>query len=142
MTDKVKNRRRGSMLIEVTMATVILMMIMSVALKVIGFAAHERLAAERRERALFEAANVMEKMAALPFDEITPDRAGRMSLSDTSRQRLPGCELTVQVSTVASAAPAGPAKRIAVKIRWRDQSGQWESPVRLTSWTHDRRARS
>jgi Tfp pilus assembly protein PilV len=136
------NRRRGSLLIEVTMATVILIIIMSVALKVVGFAAHERLAAERRERARFEAANVMEKMAALPFDEITPERAGRIVLSDTSRQRLPGCELTVQVSTVASAAQASPAKRIAVKLRWRGQSGEWESPVRLTSWTHARRVRS
>jgi Tfp pilus assembly protein PilV len=141
MVIEASKRRRGSMLIEVTMASVILIMIMSVALKVVGFAAHERLAAERRERALFEAANVMEKMAALPFDEITPERAGRMTLADDSRQRLPGCELTVLVSTVSSQAQAGAAKRIAVKVRWRDQSGQWEAPVRLTSWTHAGRAR-
>jgi Tfp pilus assembly protein PilX len=143
MTDKVIIRRRGSMLIEVTMATVILIMIMSVALKVMGFAAHERLAALRRERASFEAANVMEQITALRYDEITTERASRMAVSDASRERLPGCELAVDVSTSpATAAPDAPAKRIAVKVRWRGPSGAWELPVRLTAWSFGRRGRT
>jgi Tfp pilus assembly protein PilV len=142
MTARSLTTRKGSMLIEVTMATVLLIIIMSVALKVMGFAARERAAADRRQRALFEAANVMEKMAAYSFAEVTPERALQMTLSDAARLGLPGCELKVDVSTADSASRGGPAKRVAVLVRWRDQSGEWASPVRLTSWIQERRARS
>ncbi len=142
MTTRAIKLRRGSMLIEVTMATVILIVIMSVALKVLGVAAHERVAVERRQRAVLEVANVMERLAADPFDEVTPERAQRMTLSDAARHGLPGCELKVDLSPSETAAKGGAAKRITVQLRWRDRSGEWAGPVRLTSWIYRVRARS
>jgi hypothetical protein len=133
--------RRGSMLVEVTMGTVMLVLIMSVTIKLLGFVAHERGAAERRERALLEAGNVMERITAYSFDEVTPEQAGRISLSELARHALPGSELAVDVAATDRAAGRA-AKRITIRLRWRDRAGQWEAPVRLTSWIEPRRARS
>jgi Tfp pilus assembly protein PilV len=137
--DAFKNRR-GSMLVEVTMATVILMIVMTVAVKTLALAARERSAAERRERALAEASNVMERLTAEPFDEVTPERAHALVLPPLARQVLAHGELSVDVSA-AEPAPGGvAAKRVAVGLRWRNRTGEWETPVRLTSWIYRRRA--
>jgi hypothetical protein len=129
------------MLVEVTMASVILMVLMSVAIKVVGFVAHERGAASRRQRALVEAGNAMERITAYSFDQVTPEEAKRIVLPESARHALPGSELTVDVTTVDRPADRA-AKRITVRLRWRDRAGNWEAPIRLTSWMERRRARS
>ena len=68
-------RRRGSLLVEVAMATVLLMIAMTLTVKVLGFVALERRACERRQRAMLEVANLMERITAYPFDEVTPELA-------------------------------------------------------------------
>ena len=61
-----RSRRRGSLLGEVAMAAVLLMIAMTLTVKVIGLRRLERRASERRQRALFEVANVMERITAHP----------------------------------------------------------------------------
>ncbi len=78
--------RRGSLLAEVTMSTVLLVIIMGMTVKVLGWVALERRAAERREQAVVEVANLMERLAAHPYDEVTPELA---------RIRGPGQDRTV-----------------------------------------------
>ena len=48
---------------------------MTMTVKVLGYAGQQRRAAEHRQRAMLEASNVMERIAGLPFDEVTPERA-------------------------------------------------------------------
>ena len=55
------------------MATVLLMIAMTLTVKVLGWVALERRAAERRQRAVMEVANVMERITAYPFEEVTPE---------------------------------------------------------------------
>ncbi len=86
-------KRRGSLLAEVAMATVILMIAMSLTVKVLGWVALERRAAERRQRAVLEVANVMERITAYPFEEVTPDLTRRITLSTTAGQSLPDSDL-------------------------------------------------
>jgi hypothetical protein len=136
-----KGKRRGSLLVEVSMAMVVLMIIMSVAIKILGFAAHERGAADRRQRAVLEAGNVMERITAYSFDEVTPESVRRIALPESAREALPGSELALEVTTIDRARDRA-ARRITVRLRWRDRAGQWEAPVRLTSWIERRRARS
>jgi Tfp pilus assembly protein PilV len=136
-----KRNRRGSLLVEVSMATVVLMIIMTVAIKILGFAAHERGASDRRQRAVLEAANVMERITANSFDEVTSESVRRTALPKSVLEALPGSELALDVTTIDRAADRT-AKRITVRLRWRDRGGQWEAPVRLTSWIERRRARS
>jgi Tfp pilus assembly protein PilV len=129
--------RRGSLLAEVTMAAVLLMIAMTLTVKVMGYAGIERRATERRQRALLEVANLMERITAYQFDEVTSGRAGRMTISDEARRSLPDPELVVDVAEK----PPGVgrrAKRIAISLRWRGRSGEWERPVRLTSWIERR----
>jgi hypothetical protein len=125
-------------LVEVAMAAVLLMIAMTLTVKVLGLVATERRGTERRQRALVEVANLMERITAYPFDEVTPELGGRLTLSPTGRQSLPDSELKVDV--VGSEPAAGrSAKRIAIRLRWRGSDGEWVAPVRLTSWIERRR---
>jgi hypothetical protein len=120
------------------MAAVLLMIAMTLTVKVLGLVASERRGTERRQRALVEAANLMERITAYPFDEVTPELGKRLTLSPTARQSLPDSELTVDV--VGSEPAAGrSAKRIAIRLQWRGSDGEWVAPVRLTSWIERRR---
>jgi hypothetical protein len=133
--------RRGSMLVEVAMGSVLLVILMTVAVNVVRVAAHERGAAERRQRAVVEAGNVMERITAYAFDDVTLEQARRIALSESARRALPGSELTLDVTTIDGAADRA-AKRITLRLRWHDRAGMWEAPVRLTSWIERRRAGS
>ena len=67
--------RAGSLLVELAMAMVMLAIAMTLTVKVLGSVAMERRSSERRERAVIEVANVMERITAHPFEEVTPDLA-------------------------------------------------------------------
>jgi Tfp pilus assembly protein PilV len=129
--------RRGTLLAEVTMAAVLLMIAMTLTVKVMGYAGIERRATERRQRALYEVANLMERITAHRFDEVTGGLAQRMTLSDEARRTLPDPELVVDVADTEPGA-GRKAKRIGISLRWRGRSGEWERPVRLTSWIERR----
>jgi hypothetical protein len=130
--------RRGSLLPELAMAAVMMTIAMSLTVKVLGHAGYQRRSAEQRQRAIVEVANAMERITADPFDEVTPERARRLSISPESAGSLPGAELTVEVNEERPA-PGRSAKRIAVRLRWKGRSGEWEAPVRLTTWIERRR---
>ena len=98
------------------MATVVLMIIMTVAIKILGFAAHERGAADRRQRAVLEAGNVMERITAYSFDEVTSESVRRIALPESAREALPGSELALDVTTIDRALDRA-AKRITVRLR-------------------------
>jgi hypothetical protein len=125
--------RRGYLLVELSMATMLLAVAMVLTVQLLGWTASERRAVERHERAVQEAANLMERLTALPWDRATPEAAAAVQLSPSSRQALPGCELT---ASVVSLGTDPPAKRIRVLIRWRNRSGVFEAPVRLTAWIY------
>jgi hypothetical protein len=127
--------RRGAILADVGMATIVLLVVMSLMLKILGTVALERRAAEHRQRAGLEVANLMERITAQPFDLVTDELAGKLTVSEPARESLRDFELAVQVADQKrDAAPLRLAKRISITLRWREPSGQWQSPVRLTSW--------
>lgn len=131
--------RRGSLLVELSMAAALLMVAMTLTIKVLGLVAHERRASERRQRALVEVANVMEQITAYPFDKVTPELGGQIKLSETAQQALPGAELAVDVGA-STPGQGRSAKRIGVRLRWRGPGGELVTPVRLTSWIEQRRS--
>lgn len=133
-----RSPRRGSLLLEVAMAAALLMIAMALTVKVLGFVALERRASERRQLAIVEVGNLMERITAYPFEEVTPQLAARMTLSPAARQTLADSELAIEVAN--SEAGAGrSARRIAIRLRWRGPGGDWVAPVRLTSWIERRR---
>ena len=130
--------RRGSLLAEVAMATVMLLIGMTLTVKVMGYVGLQRRSAEHRQRAVQEVANAMERLTAYPFEEVTAERARELSISQTAVQSLPDAELAVNVNESQPGAGRS-AKRIAIRLRWRNRSGEWEAPVRLTTWIERRR---
>jgi hypothetical protein len=131
--------RRGSLLAEVAMSCVVLMIGMALTVKLLGYVAVERREAVRRQHAIVEVDNLMEQLTGYPYGEVTPELARAVTLSESARQSLPDPELKLDISE--SPLEVGrSAKRIAISLRWRDRAGEWQRPVRLTSWIERGRA--
>jgi hypothetical protein len=112
-----------------------LMVAMALTVKVLGWVGVERYSFERRQCALQEAGNLMERLTARPFDAVTNSAGKQLTLSQPARKLLPGGELRVDV--VENDPAGGPdSKRVAVLLRWKTRSGEWDAPVRLTSWIY------
>ena len=128
-------RRRGSLLAEVAMSAVMLMIAMALTMKVVGWVAAERRAWDRRQWAAQEAANLMERVTGRPYESVTASAAEAIGLSPQAKQMLPEAELEVEVREDD---PAGgkDSKRIAIRLRWHNRAGEWDAPVRLTSWIY------
>jgi Tfp pilus assembly protein PilV len=132
-------RRRGFGLIEMAISGLLLAAAMAATVQVVGWVAADRRNVARRERAVVEASNLMERIAARPFDEITPESLAALKLPEAARTSHPGSNLKASV-TAQEDAPA--RKRITVEIRWPDGSGTAGSPVRLVAWSYRKGAPS
>lgn len=127
--------RRGFTLLEVTVASIIMAMMLTVCLQFFRATAAGRRAQEHRQTAIREAANLMERLTVRRWDELTPATVGRVRLSQEAREALPNGQLEIDLTE----SPEGPdAKRIAVLIRWEDRAGRPKLPVRLVAWKYRR----
>jgi hypothetical protein len=122
-------------MIEMAISGLLIAASMAATVQVVGWVATDRRAVGRRERAVVEASNLMERIAARPFEEITPESLAALKLPEAARASLPGSTLN---ATLAAMDDAPARKRITVEIRWRGRSGQSEAPVRLVAWTYRR----
>ena len=113
----------------------VLVVVMGLTVRVLATVAQERKSNMERQQAALAAGNLMERITAHPFEQVTPELARQFSLSDRARRSLRDCELAIAISGGEKSAAGSPeAKRISIRLRWRGRSGQWLSPVRLTSW--------
>jgi hypothetical protein len=119
------------------MSAVMLMMAMGLVAKVVAWTAAERRDLDHRQWAVQEAANLMERLTARPFDSLTTDGVKDLAPSTEAAGLLRDLQLRVEV---ADRDPAGgeDSKRVALTLRWRGRSGEWAGPVRLTSWVYRR----
>jgi type II secretory pathway component PulJ len=118
-------------MLELLIAGVLLGVLMTVCVQMLSAAAAQRRAADDRQTAIREAANLMERLSTVSFDKLTPEGVAKLQLSDEARRALPGGELEIQLSSP----PSEPgAKRIVLLLRWQDRSGRPVRPVRLTAW--------
>ena len=130
-------RRRGFGIAEVAISSVLLVAAMVLAAQFATAVASGRLATGRRQRALQEAAHVMERLTSRPWDELTPALAGSIKLPPDANAFLH--DGTVVVTIVVD--PADPsAKKITVEVG-RGAPSNAPAPVRLVAWTY-RRARA
>ncbi len=96
--------RRGSLLAEVGIATVVLLIVMGMTVRVLATVAQERRAASDCQRGILEAGNLMERITAHDFDEVTPDFVRKIAVSESARRALRDPELSIEVGS-------GPAAR-------------------------------
>ncbi len=128
-------RRRGYGLVELSVATLMLALAMAIVVQTAGWLAAERRGAERRQRALQEAANLMERLTSRPWAELTPELAREQSLSPATKAVLRDGTLEVSIAPTDGDASA---KSIAIRIGWGDRSGNRATPIRLVAWVHRR----
>jgi hypothetical protein len=122
--------RRGIVLMELLVAGALLGTLLVVCLQLIAATSAQHRATDQRQLAVIEVGNVMERLAAQPWSELTPQTAAPR-LSPPVAKRLPSAELKVEVAP----SPAEPdAKRIVVSLRWQDRAGQFMQPVKLVTW--------
>jgi len=128
------SKRRAFTMVEVALTVLMVAVAMTTILQVLVWVASERRAIDRREWALEEAANIMERITAQPWNEISSEAVKSLSLPERMRESLPGVELSIAVDEK----PDVQLKRIAILLRWRNQAGVWDAPVRITSWVSRR----
>lgn len=126
--------RRGTTVLELLFAGALLAVLMTVCLQMLAATAAQHRAAEDRQTAIREAANLMERLGAISFGDLTPQRVAQVQLSEQARRALPGGELEIELN-----GPAGQtaAKRIVVLLRWQDKTGRFVRPVRLVAWRYE-----
>ena len=124
--------RRGMTIIELMVASAILCSLLVVCLQMLAAVTAERRAVDQRQCATAELANVMERVAARPWTELTPEDVAHEQPSPTLRNLLPGVELKIEITPVTE--PEG--KRIAVSLRWNDRAGTLLPPLTITTWRY------
>ena len=107
--------RRGTTLVEIVVAGILLGTVMSIAVPALGWVVRERRAADRRQQATLEVENLMEQITARGWDEITQETAANLELPDQVMQQLPEASLSCTVETKPDAPDA---KRIHIELAW------------------------
>ena len=125
------NARRGISILEMVISLVLLGAMMTMTMQFLAWSVKTHRGAERRQFAAQELANSMEQLAALPWDELTPERAAATRISDQAHAVLEQPVLTV---TIASSDSDPNTKQIAMELTWQNEAGEYGVPVRLTTW--------
>lgn len=124
-------RRRGVILIEVIVACGLAALLMALCVQVLTLTAAERRFVERRAIAQQEAANLIERVASIPFEELTPDSLQSLAIDPDVAKLLPDGLASLSLAEEPGTLPA---KRVAVEVSWLGAGKRRELPVRLTTW--------
>jgi hypothetical protein len=125
--------RRGVALLEVVVAFGLLAVLLTICLQMLAATAVQRRAVDRRAVAVEEAANIIERISALPWDQVTAERLAAIRLSPDAGHSLPNGAVTLAVESSADG-PRG--KQVQLAITWSDPAGETERPVRLSYWMY------
>jgi hypothetical protein len=125
-------KRRGSMLVELLAAAVLLAAAGAISVELAAAVGAGRRALADRQLASQEAANLMERLAAMPVEDLTSEAAHTLPLSAEGR-RLSGAKAAIETTEVD-----GPPRaiRVAVSIQWEDRNGNTIAPIRLVAWRY------
>ena len=126
-------RRRGFTLLEISAAGILLVVMLTICLQFFRATAAQRRAIQDRRTAIREADNVMERVCARPWQELTPEGVASVQLSEEVQQVLPGGQLEIEV-TQLNDEPDG--KRVTVLLHWPAGSNQPDRSVRLVAWRY------
>jgi prepilin-type N-terminal cleavage/methylation domain-containing protein len=131
-----QKKRNGMSLIEVSAAIVLLGALAMIVMQALEWTLVERREAERREVAMLEAANAMERLASTKWELLSLSPSAEQPLSAVAKELLPDGRLTTEVKAAGND-PA--ARRLVVEVHWRNRAGEENQPVRLTTWVHERK---
>jgi hypothetical protein len=92
-------------------------------------------AARQRQAALLEVGNLMEELTALDWNDLTPERAAAVKLSDQLQAQLEESKLEVAVQSDANDETE---KQIRIDLTWNLAPNRPAAPVRLSAWVFRR----
>ena len=122
-------------LFEVAVAGALLVAVMVITFQAITTSAAGQRALDRRQAAMREAGSVMERLAALRWEALTPENLNvkAVRLSEEMARTAPAARLLVDVT---GAPDVKPARRITVEVRWPGGPGRPEATVRLVAFRY------
>jgi hypothetical protein len=124
--------QRGTITHEATMAIVIATAVIAGTAQVLAVISHQRRDVDRRSAAVREAGNLMEEIAARPWNKVTDEELAALALSDECRTVLREPRLRIEVTPE----PTGAGKHIRVEIDWLTGQDQRALPLRLAAWRY------
>ncbi len=80
-----------------------------------------------------EAANLMERLAGVAWDDLPKQKSEKFALSPQARKALPEPRVDLRVS---EALGTPPARQIGVTVFWRPQPGEPERKAHLVAWRY------
>lgn len=131
-------RRQGFTVIECCAAAAMLLATLTVVVSLLTTVARQRQIARCHAQALLEADNLLERLTAEPYAELTSERVEAMNLDSHIAERLPQGAVEVRVDE-----EAGPPerKRIAIEITWRHPRSDQQQRQRLATWVYSQESR-
>jgi Tfp pilus assembly protein PilV len=124
-----KRSRRGSMFLEVCVAMVVASVAFVAISRLLAVSGRQRHVMELEHRARSIAANTMEQVMAMAWDDLTREKLQPKQKSAEAESLPDG---TVQIDVVEHAQPA--AREIQVRVQWRRPDGTSGRPAQLTAW--------
>ena len=124
--------RGGFTLVELMVSGLLLGAVMLVTVPTMHHIAWEHRAAVKRQIALEEVANMMERFTARGWNNIDNDAAGNVTISDSARRQLPQAKSII----VVQKGPEPDSKRITLTLTWTGRFTRPNAPVRLTAWVY------
>jgi prepilin-type N-terminal cleavage/methylation domain-containing protein len=126
-------KRSGFTLMETLVALLVLSTLTTVCLQFFVAAGDQRRQVYSQLTATQEAANLLEHVEALEWNELTAAGTAKVQLSAQARRTLPEARLAIRVDE-----PTGtpPARRVTASVLWRPQLGEPEREVRLVAWRY------
>jgi type II secretory pathway pseudopilin PulG len=125
--------RRAFSLLELTVASVLIGGLMLSVVPTLAWIVRERQAADRQQAAAFAVGNLMERVTALAFDDLTDERLAAIALPESIAKQLPEAALKIMVQSH----PESPdARRISIELSWLATSSTRAAPVKLAAWVY------
>jgi len=128
--------RCGALLLELLISGAVLGVVVGAAIPTLAWISRERQYSRQRQAAQLEVGNLMERLTALEWNELTPERGAQAGLSPSLREQVPDAKLTVAVTDDSQAG----ARRVFIELEWEVVPGRPAPPVRLVSWVYEQSA--
>jgi prepilin-type N-terminal cleavage/methylation domain-containing protein len=131
-------KHRGFTLFEVSVAIILLGVLTALCLQFFSGVTGQQKDQNAELTATEEAANLMERLAAVAWDDLSKQTGEKFQLSPQALKMLPEPRVEVKVDE-ATGTP--PARRIAVAVAWRPLPGGPERKARVVAWRYKYEAR-
>jgi hypothetical protein len=128
--------RRGSLLIEILACGALLGVALTTVVPTLRWVLLQRKLTDQREAAMLEVDNLMERVTAVDWDDLTTDRVATFHLSDAIAAQLPESRLAITVEPDPDEAVA---KIVRIDLTWDFGPGRPAPPVRLATWVYRHR---